>query len=290
MTGFGEAVAESDGLRIRIETRTINSRYLKVSIRSNEAIGACEPKIESAVRERIRRGTVQVSVRIEREPNPDDFRIHGEVLAAYWQRIQELANAGRIVAPQTVESLLTLPGVVTEATSESQTGEALWALLEPALSEALDRLDQMRRAEGEAMANDLRENCRRIAEHLSQVETLAPQVVENYRERLIERVNRILAEHDVALEPGDVVRELALFTDRCDISEEIVRLKSHLDQFDKHMHSREVSGRKLDFLTQEMVREVNTIGSKANNADITRHVVEMKAIVERIREMVQNVE
>ncbi len=290
MTGFGEAVAESDGLRIRVETRTINSRYLKVSIRSNESIGACEPKIEAAVRRRIRRGTVQVSVRIEREPNPDDFRIHGEILAAYWDRIQELAKAGRIVPPQTVEPLLALPGVVTETSSENQTGESLWPALEPALAEALERLDQMRRTEGEAMASDLRENCRRIAEHLAHVEALAPQVVENYRERLIERVNRILAEHDVTVEAGDIVRELALFTDRCDISEEIVRLKSHLDQFDKHMHGREVSGRKLDFLTQEMVREVNTIGSKANNAGITQHVVEMKAIVERIREMVQNVE
>ena len=168
--------------------------------------------------------------------------------------------------------------------SEEKTGAG------EAVESALDGLHQMRVEEGEAMAADLEANCGQMVASLDEVQRRAPLVVEAYRARLEERLNRILAEIDVSVEQADVLKEVGLFADRCDISEEITRLRSHLDQFRATMQSDESSGRKLEFLTQEIVREVNTIGSKASDVEISRHVVEMKAAAERIREMIQNVE
>ena len=146
------------------------------------------------------------------------------------------------------------------------------------------------RDEGRAMAADLAANCRAVAASLDQIERRAPLVVEDYRNRLLDRLQKTLAEFDVALDPADVIKEVSLFADRSDISEEIVRLRSHLEQFQATMELPESSGRKLDFLTQEMFREANTIGSKANDVEIARHVIEIKTAIERIREMIQNIE
>ena len=140
------------------------------------------------------------------------------------------------------------------------------------------------------MAADLAANCRLAAASLDAVANRAPRVVESYRARLEERLQKVLAEFEITLDPADVLKEVALFADRSDISEEIVRLRSHLEQFEAIMDAPESSGRKLEFLTQEMVREGTTIGSKANDVEISRHVIEIKAAVERIREMIQNVE
>ena len=140
------------------------------------------------------------------------------------------------------------------------------------------------------MAADLQVNCRAVAEQLDRIEHRAPHVVDAYRDRLRERLNQLLAEFDVSIEPADVIREVGIFAERSDVSEEIVRLRSHLDQFDSIMGMEEGCGRRLEFLIQEMFREANTIGSKANDSQIGRDVVEMKAAVERMREMVQNIE
>ena len=148
----------------------------------------------------------------------------------------------------------------------------------------------MRADEGRAMADDLRTNCQAVAGELAAIEVRAPLVVESYRDRISERLKKLLAEFDVSVEASDVIREVGLFAERSDISEEIVRLRSHLDQFDSIMQIAESSGRKLEFLTQEMFRETNTIGSKANDAEIARHVIEIKAAIERMREMIQNIE
>lgn len=148
----------------------------------------------------------------------------------------------------------------------------------------------MRAEEGRAMGTDLRSNCTTIAEQLAHVEKRAPRVVDNYRQRITDRLQKLLSEYEVTVEASDIVREVGMFAERTDISEEIVRLKSHLDQFDTIMGEQDVSGRKLEFLTQEMFREANTIGSKANDAEIALHVIEIKASIERMREMIQNIE
>lgn len=290
MTGFGEGHRRQNSTTVAVEVRTINSRYLKVSVRAPDGYTALESEIESLVRQSVRRGTVQVNVRVEREASADDFRINDVVLRSYRDQVDRLLT-GSIASEETVlAAILALPGVVHEATSRGVDAETEWPVLREAIISALDQLTQMRTREGQAMADDLQSNCAIIARELDAVEKRAPLVVESYAQRLRERLNTLLAAHDVHLEPADIVREVGMFAERGDIQEEIVRLRSHLGQFDEIMRTDDSVGRKLEFVTQEMFRETNTIGSKANDAEIARHVVEMKAAIERMREMIQNVE
>jgi len=290
MTGFGEACCRQGGVAVSVEVRTINSRYFKLLVRTSEGYASLEPRIESAVRKQIRRGTVQVNVRIDRAKSPDDYSINAEVLGGYRQQLEAMRNEWNLSQPVSVESLLALPGVVNEDPGSSLHSADDWPLIQETLETAMASLHRMRVEEGRAMAADLQANCRAVADSLEQVASRASLVVEAYRARLEERINRTLAEFNVTLDPADVLKEVGLFAERSDISEETVRLKSHLEQFDRIMQAPESSGRKLDFLTQEMVREANTIGSKANDVEISRQVIEIKAAVERIREMIQNVE
>lgn len=291
MTGHGEAHRHERNVAIAVEVRTVNNRYFKLSFRASEGYASLEPYIEPVVREQVRRGTAQVNLRIDREPTADDYRFNDAVLVGYSRHLDRLMEEDKI-APHDVrvESLMMLPGVVTEKLGDVGLVESLWPLVEPVLKEALANLSKMRVEEGRAMQSDLAANLKVVAQELRQVEERAPVVVESYRARLGERLNKLLAEFGVTISPADVVREVGLFAERCDISEEIVRLRSHLDQFDSVIRQEETPGRKLEFITQEMVRETNTIGSKANDAEIARHVIEIKSVVERIREMIQNVE
>ncbi len=290
MTGYGESQTQADRLAVSVEVRCINSRYLKLSIRSSDGYGPLDPKIESLVRERIRRGTIQVNVRIERAASAEDYRLNEEVLDGYRGQLRRIQEAWGNHQPIDPQQLLLLPGIVSEATRGSEEVGEDWPLIQETLTRALEGLDSMRRGEGKAMAADLTANLEVIGTALGEVEKRAPLVVEAYRARLNDRIGKVLAELNATLEPADILKEVSLFADRSDISEEIVRLRSHLEQFREIMDSAEPSGRKLDFLTQEMVREGNTIGSKANDVEIARHVIEIKAAVERIREMIQNVE
>lgn len=290
MTGYGEAQRRFESLTVAIEVRTINSRYFKLSVRSSEGYNSLETQIDGVVRERIKRGTIQVNVRVEREPSPDDYRVNEIVLASYRQQLISAAEHFGNAEPPRLDSLLSLPGVVDERVSRNVDAAADWELIQGALEDALDHLATMRVKEGEAMANDLGENCQVIGRELEAIRTQAPVVVDAYRERITDRLNKMLAEFEVTVSPADIVREVGIFADRSDISEEIVRLRSHLDQFDATMQLPESAGRKLEFLTQEMFRETNTIGSKANDAQISQHVIEIKTAIERMREMIQNVE
>jgi uncharacterized protein (TIGR00255 family) len=291
MTGHGEAHRHEGGVSVAIEVRTINNRYFKLSVRSSEGYSSLEPQIEAVVRESIRRGTVQINLRVDREPTEQDYRLNAAVLAGYLRQIE--AIEGKMpgqVDSQVRAIVLTLPGVVSQPTAGWETIEAQWPMIESTLKEALGELGRMRADEGKAMAADLESNCRIIAEQITAVETRAPLVVEAYRTRILDRLNKLLAEVGGRIEPADIVREVGMFAERSDISEEIVRLRSHLEQFATVMAKEEMSGRKLEFLTQEMFRETNTIGSKANDAEIARHVIEIKTAIERMREMIQNVE
>ena len=290
MTGFGEAHAQRDELAISVEVRCVNSRYLKLSTRLTEGYSSLEPQVESLVRKRIRRGTIQVNVRLNRDRSLDDYRINAEVLSSYRKQINSVREELGASRPIELESLLLLPGVVSEDAGRLGNAAESWPLVQDILEEALSNLDEMRSTEGRVMAEDLKANLQAVTASLDDVQTRAPLVADAYRDRLTERLNKIIAEHDVALDPSDVIKEVSLFADRSDISEEIVRLRSHVEQFTSIMETAESSGRKLEFLTQEMVREGNTIGSKANDVEIARHVIEIKTAIERIREMIQNVE
>ena len=290
MTGFGEAHRRADGVAAVVEVRTINNRYFKLALKCGEGYGLLEPEIENVVRQQIRRGTVQVSLRVDRLRGSEDFRLNPDVLASYRQQLKELNLQHSLRDEVPFAALLTLPGVVVENPTTPAMAEEEWPLVRETLEAAMQNLAQMRTEEGRAMAADLRLNCKTVADELAGISERAPQVAEGYRARMAERLQTALAEYAVSLEPADLIKEVSIFAERSDISEEVVRLRSHLEQFDTIMELPESSGRKLEFLTQEMFRETNTIGSKANDVEIARHVIEIKAAIERIREMIQNVE
>lgn len=290
MTGQGSGHATQDGISVAAEVRTVNSRYFKLALRTSDGYSSIEPRVDEVVRRYVRRGTVQLDLRIDREPTAEDFRLNETALASYQEQLTAVAQRLQLDSHVTLDALLALPGVVDERVSRTVDADADWPGIEAALKQALESLTKMRSGEGEAMAADMAENCTAIAAALDHIAERAPLVVEGYRTRLTERLNKLLGEYDIRTEPSDVIREVGLFGERSDISEEVVRLRSHLEQFDAVMTLNESSGRKLEFLTQEMFRETNTIGSKANDAEIARHVIEIKAAIERLREMIQNVE
>jgi uncharacterized protein (TIGR00255 family) len=290
MTGFGEARRQQEGLTVAVEVRAINSRYCKLSVRAGDGYSALEPRIEEVARNAVRRGTLQVNVRIDRLQAADDYRINADVLGRYRVQLQSLYRQWDLAGPVPVSELLALPGVVEDREAVSPSLDEQWPVVREAVEAALENLTHMRVEEGRAMAADLETNCRAIAAGLERVAERAPLVVEAFRNRLKDRLEKALAEFNVTLEPSDLVREVSLYADRGDISEEIVRLRSHLDQFGQIMGQAESAGRKLEFVTQEMFREANTIGSKANDVEIARHVIDIKTAIERIREMIQNVE
>lgn len=286
MTGQGEGRSEQNGVTVAIELRTVNNRYLKLHLRGGEGYASLEKHIEHAIKEKVKRGTINVSLRIHRKSSADDYRLNQVVLGSYVDQLAAINND-----PPSLDLLLQLPGVVEENLDSRGDNEKQWPVVQQALAIALAELTKMRSEEGAAMLVDLTENCETIRLELGEVEKLAPGVADSYRERLTDRVRQSLEKHDIEVDPSAVLREVALFAERCDISEEIVRLRTHVDQFLEIMNGDEESnGRKLEFLTQEMFRETNTIGSKANNADIARRVIEIKAAIEKMREMIQNVE
>lgn len=289
MTGHGAAQQQADGVSVAVDVRTVNSRFFKLSTRSNEAYGGLDSRVDEAVRAVIRRGTVQVDLRIDREAEANVL-LNESVLTNYCQQLRAFHAGVEGAAPLQIELLLPLPGVINDARTQQHDAQEVWPLVQQVLIAALEGLTNMRAAEGQAMAADLEANCQEIKSQLEQIEARAPLVVDSYRVRLTDRINKMLAEHDVQIEPADVIREVGIYAERSDIAEETVRLHSHLIQFAKIMAMAESQGKKLEFVTQEMFRETNTIGSKANDAEITAHVIDIKAAIERIREMIQNVE
>ncbi len=290
MTGFGDARHERADHALSAEVRTINSRHFKLNLRTTEGYGALDARIEAVVREHVRRGTVSVNIRIRHISPADDFRVNAEVLHNYLDQLQKIAAKRGLGEELRLEPLAQLPGVIEELSREARDAEAVWPLIEPTLRAALESLGSMRVAEGQALAVDLANQCATVESSLNKIATRSPQITELYRRRLQERVDEALAQFKTAIEPVDLVREVCLFADRSDISEEIVRLRSHLQQFNQALQAPESAGRKLEFICQEMGRETNTIGSKANDAEISHQVVEIKTALERIREQLQNVE
>lgn len=287
MTGFGEARGESERVSVVVEVRTINSRHFKLSFRASEGYGALEPEVDAAVRGAFRRGTVQVNLRVWRVSRADDYQIDRDVLLGYHRQLEEIGVEGAAVP---LDVLLALPGVVREQTASAANPREDWPTIEPVLQRAIEATQRMREQEGQALAADLAANCEAIREQVEAVAQRTPHVTVGYRDRLTERVNKALSDLNVTVDPSDLVREVALFADRSDVSEEVVRLRSHLEQFAGALSDPAISGKKLEFIAQEMGRETNTIGSKAGDTEISHRVVEIKTLLERIREQVQNVE
>jgi uncharacterized protein (TIGR00255 family) len=279
-----------EGLAVAVEIRTINSRHFKISYRASEGYAALEAEVEAQVRSVVRRGTVQVNLRVDRRASVDDYRINVDVLENYRRQLQAYTGRQEWSDPEDLHMLLSLPGTVDEHSTTDHDPRDDWPSIEPVVGEALAAMTRMRTEEGVALAADLAHNGRLILETLDAIAKRAPEVALAYQSRLKQRLQQALCELNVTVEPADLLREVSLFADRSDISEEIVRLRSHLQQYEAALLLPESSGRKLEFIAQEMGREVNTIGSKANDAEISRLVVEIKTALERIREQIQNVE
>lgn len=292
MTGYGEAHFQNDALSLAIELRALNNRYLKVTVRGTEPFNLLEPEFEKVIRRVVRRGTIQVHVRHERQHAAQDFKLNGVALRSYLEQLRGLAGEMGIREADGVlmGHALALPGVAPEPGHATLRLDEEWPLFERVLEEALDKLQAMRQEEGRAMAQEMLQQRDFIAGQLDRIRKRIPDVVEGYRDRLYERVRKLLGELDVKIDRSDLIREVAILAERSDIAEEVVRLASHLDQFQIIINEPESPGRKLEFLTQEMFREANTIGSKASDVEISRHVVEIKGTLEKVRELVQNVE
>lgn len=290
MTGFGEARKQMEHLSVSVEVRTVNNRYLKVSIRCADAYATLEGEIEKTVREKISRGTVTVAIRVEHALSAEENPLNESVLENYVARLKAVSDRLRLPHQPDLNVLVTLPGVVTDDSRRAHDADAEWPIIQDVLRQALEKLQKFRQDEGLAMQNELQLNSAIIENQLVHVVELSPQVISEYRTKLLDRVRQVLQESGVNATESDLIREVSIHADRTDINEEIKRLRCHLEQFQTFINEKEPTGRKLDFLSQEMFREVNTIGSKANNVPIAHCVVEMKAAVEKMREILQNVE
>lgn len=290
MTGFGDSRGENERVSIAVEVRAVNNRYLKVSAKYPETYASLEPRIEKLIRNSISRGSVSVNIRANRLDGARRCLLDAQALGQYWEQLTQFSIDVGTRPPERVEHLLALPGVLQEEVRDGDEANADWPLIKDALAAALESLTDFRRREGESMRADLVVNCRVIQDQLAEIERVVPQVVIEYRDRLKERVNELLQDHGTEIDEVVLIREVSIFAERADVNEEITRLHSHLEQFAAFLNDGGSSGRKLEFLSQEINREVNTIGSKANNVAIAHCVVEMKAAVEKIREILQNVE
>ena len=285
MTGQGVSTVSDENATLTIEIRAVNNRHLKINLRAPDSLIAHESSIEKQIRSVVGRGTINVNIKVMKHSRQDDFTIDTELLQAYQAQLRSLSETS-----PSLESLLGLPGVVINNVTSESSVASVQTLSNAALQQALGQFNAMRETEGnaiEAVFNQQLDSLKMIVE---QIKDRSPVVVTNYQERLTDKINKLLETHDVTLNEGDLAREIGLHADRCDITEEVVRLNSHLEQFRNVMQSATSQGRKLDFITQELFREVNTIGSKANDTTIANSVVEAKTIIERIREQVQNIE
>jgi uncharacterized protein (TIGR00255 family) len=293
MTGYGEARYQSEQLSLSVELRAVNNRYLKVSVRASDPYHLLEPEFEKVIRRTIRRGTLQVHLRCEKQSAAQDFRLNAVALRSYLGQLKGVAGELGLSADGSsalLAGVLALPGVVVEPGSLAFQLHEDWPIIEGVLEKALAGLQAMRQEEGRAMAQELLAHRDTIAGRLERIRQRIPLVTTTYRDRLFERVRTLLTELDVHIDRSDLIKEVAIFSERSDIAEEVVRLASHLDQFQGFLGEEESPGRKLEFLTQEMFREANTMGSKASDVEISREVVEIKGTLEKIRELVQNIE
>lgn len=293
MTGFGEARGTGPGFAAGVEVRSVNNRHLKVTVRGTDPYPLFEPELEKVVRRFVRRGTLLVHVRVDRQPRPGDLRLNTAAVRTYLEQLRAACQEAGTpeLLPHLAGGVLALPGVSPEPGLGGGPPEDEWPVVERTLEQALQRLDAARKEEGRTMANELLLHHRHLTDQLQLIGGRLPQVMGEYRHRLLDRIKQAVAEAGVTLGPDQLIREVALFADRTDVSEEVSRMSAHLDSFAELVQTgAEGAGRRLEFVAQEMGRETNTLGSKAADVSISRHVVELKATLEKIRELVQNVE
>jgi len=292
MTGYGDASAQVDGCHYFVEVRSLNNKYFKASIRLAEEFQGLEAEFEARLRERISRGTITVTARCSEDSASAAHEININALTTYLAQLRQIPDVASGALRLDAAALLALPGVLQPPANEESRVKRAREGFVPLLDKAVSTLLVMREREGKVLVADLESYRQLIATRLLDVAERAPVVVNEYQLRLKSRVEALIRESQLAVEPGDLVREIAIYAERTDIAEELKRLSAHLDQFKDYLESKDGKplGRTLDFLAQEMLREANTIASKSPDAIIARAAVEIKGAIDRIKEQSQNIE
>jgi uncharacterized protein (TIGR00255 family) len=290
MTGFGREVRDDGRERIEVEVRSVNHRGLKIGVRAPDTLSGVEPEIEALVRRHLDRGTVHVDIRYDSLAEKQVYAINAEAVRHYVAELRALSAELAPVLPISLERVAGLPGAITLRPAEGPDRAALLARVLEVAERALVALDLSRRREGAALALDLQARRAAIAEALGAVRARIPVALEAHRARLKERLSQLLEGVGAALDPQGLAKEVALFADRTDVSEEVTRLETHLGELDRALASEAPVGRRLEFLAQEMLREANTMGSKSQDAALVHSVLAIKLEVDKIKEQVANVE
>ena len=289
MTCFGDAQVEEGGLVYHVEIRSFNQRYFKPTLHLPDEFGYLESDVERLLRSRLTRGSVTLRLYVRALGSQAAVEINQPAVQAYVAQLREAAGEDERLTID-LATLLTLPGVCqTPELTEGQRAQR-WQMVERLTQQALQKLIAMRAAEGQALAADLKRHCATIASALAAVRARAPVVLTEYRDRLKARITELIADSSVRLAEDDLLKEVSIYAERSDISEELSRLAGHLEQFLAVMDAREPPGRKLEFIAQEMLREANTMGSKTGDAQIARQIIEVKSAIDRIKEQVANAE
>lgn len=287
MTGFGRGKTESGSYSVNVEVKTVNHRFCEMNIRMPRQLLKIEDKIKKKLNQHIRRGRVEVYVSLEGEGAVTrKVHVDWKLIEEYYQFIKEARSKFKIEGNVSLQDLLNRTDLIHIEESEAG-NEDLENLVLAATEEAVILLKQMRMAEGEEIKKDLIAIISQLEAIVFELQKFAPLVVQSYKDRLTKRMLEFV---NGQLDETRILTEIAVFADKADINEEMTRLKSHIQQFLQTLTDQEPIGRKLDFLVQEMNREANTIGSKANDSNIAKMVVEMKSLLEKLKEQVQNIE
>ncbi|MCP4258646.1 MAG: YicC family protein [Planctomycetes bacterium] len=290
MTGYGEAQGEVNGVSYLVEIKTVNHRYFKAIVRLPEPVAFIEEDIDKLLRDNMSRGTVNYVLRLKNSSVNALFDIDETALKTIVEKLNRAGSSAGVKGAIDISNLLSLPGIIQPAMPDKKASKQIKEKVLEVSREAIDKVKQMRAAEGGFLETDLRKHCSAIEKDLGQIRTRSDIVLQEYAAKLKQRVDSLLAEVRLKLDEETLAREVAIFAERSDISEEVARLDSHLQQFIQTCQANELSGRRLDFISQEMLREANTIASKASDTKIISSVVDMKCRIDRIKEQVQNVE
>ncbi len=289
MTGFGRGEATATGLSVAVEARTVNSRFLEIFSNLPKRLYHRDVEMREIVKRKISRGKINLSISIEYSESASSLVKANLALAeAYYQELQEIKKRLKLKDGVSLDALLRFSGDIFKNTESSDNEEQEWRVIAEALTTALDRMNDMRLQEGRELARDLMERVRLIEKHAATIEGMAKERIPQERQKLREKVAKLFENDDFDQQRLEL--EIVLLADKLEISEECVRLRSHIKFFIEALKGKEQAGRTINFIVQEMNREINTIGSKANDATISQLVVAMKEEVERIREQIQNVE
>lgn len=288
MTGFGAGDAETADFKVHIEVKAVNQRFLETNYHMPYSMNMFENQLTKKIKEYASRGKLDINIRFQDlRDKAVTVKVDKGLVAAYGQALQEISSQLELSAPVTAAQIASYPDVL-KLNEENADLEAAQPVLMQAMEQALESFVAMREAEGQNIQRDLLARIATLENFVGELEKLAPEIVAAYRQRLENLLREYLAKEDI--EESRIIQEVALFTDKVNYTEETVRLRSHFNQFRQIITAGEPVGRKLDFLIQEMNREINTVASKANSAGATQFVVDVKSEIEKIREQIQNIE